>query len=355
MRNLAIGARRLDYDMEVAPVVYSRADHPFVERLRRDGTPVHLVVARPRHYLQEVQRLVAVLQRTGADLVHTHVYHANFVGFWAARKLGLPVVATIHGFTGGDRKNRLYEWLDLRFLRWFDRVTCVSEPIRHRVLKAGSSPERVAVIPNGIMPVPLLDRAAARTVLGADRAGPLVGWIGRLSREKGPDLLVEAIARLPHPRPSVVLIGAGVERERVEQLIMTNRLDDGSVRLFGERENAASLLAGFDVLVLSSRAEGTPVVLLEAMAARIPVVTFAVGGIPRVLDPTSGWLVEPQDIGALSAAIREAVSDPGEAARRAAAAHRTFEDRFTAENAVTALSKVYDAVFGEPIKRRGGR
>ena len=344
VRNLAVGARQLPAAVEIAAVVHSEAPHPFIEGARSEGSVVHPVVTRPRQYVEQIRALAAVLERTAAQAVQTHVYLANFVGFRAARKCGLPVIATIHGFTAGGIKNRFYEWFDLRQLRWFDGVACVSDAIRARVVAAGVPPDKTAVVPNGVFPSDVLDRETARAELGLALDEPVVGWIGRLSYEKGPDLFVETIARLPKPRPVAVMLGSGPEMHRMRQLLVSRVLDD-RIRLLGERPNAARWLRAIDVLALSSRAEGTPMVLLEAIAVGVPVVSFAVGGIPSVIDDSSGWLVPTRDTGALSDAIRHALTEPDEAKNRTAAARRVFEDRFTAEKSAVALYEFYERVI----------
>jgi glycosyltransferase involved in cell wall biosynthesis len=108
--------------------------------------------------------------------------------------------------------------------------------------------------------------------------------------------------------------------------------------------DAARLLAAFDVLVLSSRTEGTPMILLEAMAAGVPVVSFAVGGVPNVLSDTTGWLVPPGDLAALQEAVRQALQSEPSAASRAAAARRRVAERFGLEAWLDRVEQIYGEV-----------
>jgi glycosyltransferase involved in cell wall biosynthesis len=113
--------------------------------------------------------------------------------------------------------------------------------------------------------------------------------------------------------------------------------------LRGSRDNAAALMPAFDVLVLSSRTEGTPMAILEAMSAGVPVVAFAVGGIPQVLGAGSGWLVPPGDIAGLRSAIGDALADPAEATRRAARAREILRGEHGVEEWIKRVHQVYFA------------
>ncbi|HEX9728997.1 MAG TPA: glycosyltransferase [Gemmatimonadales bacterium] len=330
----------------VATLLQTPGPHPFVAALRNAGVDVHEIRCGRRQYRREARALASLMTAQGADVVHSHVYHADLVGYAAARIAALPIVSTVHGFTGGGLKNRIYEWLDLRALARMQAVIAVSGSVRDRVIRAGCAPERVHLIPNAVGGLPPADRSAARRALGLNLAASVVGWVGRLSREKGPDLFVGALESLGPRVPNAVLIGDGDEA-----IGLAGRIDSaglgGVVRLAGAVPNAGRLLPAFDVLVLSSRTEGTPIILLEAMAARVPVVAFAVGGIPDVLDDGSAWLVAPDDVAALGRAVRAVLDDPDEARRRTAAAARILRTRFDAGDWVTRVDAVYQEVVGQ--------
>jgi glycosyltransferase involved in cell wall biosynthesis len=139
-----------------------------------------------------------------------------------------------------------------------------------------------------------------------------------------------------------VLVGAGEDEHRVADLVSSLGFRSRSVRLVGQRTDAASLFGAFDVLAISSRTEGLPMVMLEAMAAGTPIVAFAVGGIPEVISEKSGWLVRSGDVTGLAAALTEALRDRTEAMRRAAAAREILQERLSANRWVGAVEAVYE-------------
>ena len=173
-------------------------DHepPLARGLREGGVQVHVTAVTGRRYGVERERTRALCREFGVEVVHSHGYRTDVIDAPAARGIGLPVVSTVHGFTGGGWKNALYERLQLRALRQMDRVLAVSRPLVDLLRARGVPPSAIRLVPNAwAAEGPPLLRAEARQALGlGEAAGPLVGWIGRLSREKGPDVLVEAAA-----------------------------------------------------------------------------------------------------------------------------------------------------------------
>lgn len=274
---------------------------------------VEMVPAPARRYLSHRRSLAVALAAAGAEIVHTHGYHADVVGIMAASGLGRPVVSTAHGFAGGSARNRLYEWIDRRCLRHAETVVAVSKPLVERLARSGVDRARIRLIPNGLSTgSPPASREAARQALGLPPDGLVCGWVGRLSEEKGPDVFVRALPLVPKAwRASIVGSGPMGDRLRDEAdaLGVTDR-----IRWHGVVPEAGRLLAAFDVLVLSSRTEGTPMVVLEAMAARVPLVVTAVGGVPDVVNDQEAILVAPDAPEALAAAIAS-VSDRPEVAK----------------------------------------
>lgn len=343
---LARGQHRRGHDVSVVLVAgIADPDPPLAEAMAAAG--VHATVLRtpPRGYLQERQAFREVLRNLRPDVVHTHGYRPDVLLAGVARREGAGVITTVHGFTGGDWKNRLYERLQRRAFRRFGAVVAVSRTLRGELTVAGVPAARLHTVPNawGETSAPL-SRAEARRDLDLPAEGFLVGWVGRLSREKGPDIMVEAVRHLPdHPEIHVVVVGDGPERADLEEsahvLGVHNR-----IRWMGGRRDARRLFAAFDALCISSRTEGTPVVLFEAMAAGVPVVATRVGGIPDVVSAKEALLVAPADPKALAAALREVRKHPDGALQRARAARARLEKEYSAEPWLERYDAIYHQV-----------
>jgi glycosyltransferase involved in cell wall biosynthesis len=262
----------------------------------------------------------------------------------------LPIVTTVHGFTGGGLKNRGYEVLQRFAFRRFDAVVAVSRPQAEQLRAGGVSAQRLRIVPNALAAHPApLDRAAARSALGLPPDGLIAGWVGRVSREKGVDVFIDALSMIDDRLVRAAILGDGPERaaeaSRAESMAPERFLWLGAV------PDAARHFAAFDLFVMSSRAEGLPMVLLEAMAAGVPIVTTNVGGIPDLLSPAEGLLVAPDDPAALASAIRNALDDKSAASVRARAAQL----RQRAEFDVGPWSARYETIYRDLIAARAPR
>jgi glycosyltransferase involved in cell wall biosynthesis len=287
---------------------------PFLSVARREGFEAYGLENDTPRFRAAVREIAGHLERLRADVLCCHGYKADLLGRRAARRQNVPVVAVSRGWTGECFKVRVYEALDRCCLRWMDRVVCVSQAQARRVYRAGVRPARVRVIPNAVDPERFTDpEAHYRTKLLRYFRQPrthVVGAAGRLSPEKGFDVLVAAAARVVKADPSVgfVVFGDGPERAKLSQQINAAGLA-GSFVLSGFRADLDRFMPFFDLLALPSFTEGMPNVVLEAFAAGVPVVASAVGGTPEIVeDGQSGFLVPPRDPVALAARITEALA-----------------------------------------------
>ena len=330
----------------IVAVLADRDSGPFIDQARAQGRHVEVLPSAGRNYWRDRSLLKQLVRNHRIDLVHTHGYRADMMGFLAARSERRPVVSTAHGFTGGGRKNRLNQWLAMRALGRDDCVVAVSAPLAVQLEVMGVPADRIATIPNAWRPpaTPPLDRARARAALGLDGDGPMLGWVGRLSHVKGADIALDALANMQDRQACLVFVGDGPERTALEAQVTSLGLG-GRVRFLGMVAAAASLLNAFDAIVLSSRSEGTPMILLEAIHVGVPVVASAVGGVPDLITPTTGTLVPPNDSAALAAAMDELLSHPAAAGTRALAARARVADLYSPDAWVSRHLAVYQRVM----------
>jgi len=350
---LAREQTRAGDEVHVAAVLdRATPDHPLLAALAAGGVTAHPIILPGRAYWRERDAIRELGRRLRPAVVHTHGYRPDLVDAGAARRLRIPTVTTVHGFTGGDWKNRLYERLQERAFRRFDAVVAVSRPMVARLIRDRVPPDRVHVVQNAWDETALpLNRPAARRALGLTGDGFRVGWAGRLSGEKGPDVLLDALGHLRDLPIGVSLLGNG--REQRSLLARARYLGvEHHVRWHGIVPDAGRQFAAFDVFVSSSRTEGTPMVLLEAMAAGVPIVATCVGGVPDMLSPAEALLVSADDPVALAAAMRAVRDDPEAAAVRARAARARLARDFRVEPWVARYRLVYESA--ERVARRAG-
>ena len=289
-------------------------------------------------------------QLRGCDLLLCHGYKANVLGRIAARRIGVPCVAVSRGWTGENRKVKAYEWLDRRHLRFMDRVVCVSDGQAEKVRRwCGVSESRLRVIRNSarLSAFEHRDPQARWKLLQLFPAPPerIVLAAGRLSPEKGFQVLVEAAAHVPDAR--FVLFGEGGLRPELERRVAALGLSDRFV-MPGFRTDLDSLIAAADVVVLPSFTEGLPNVALEASAAGVPVVATAVGGTPEVIaDGATGFLVPPGRPDAIAEKLIHLLNDADLRSRLGRAGRQRMIDRFTFD----AQADAYLKLFGELLPR----
>jgi glycosyltransferase involved in cell wall biosynthesis len=350
VRALAAGQVRRGHSVRVAAVVSPHnGTHPFVNGLERDGVDAVPISVGARDYRAERRAIRDLCRSFRPDIVHTHGYRSDFVDGALARREGSGVVSTCHGFIERDLRGRFFQWLQRRALRKFDAVIAVSAAIQRRLQSSGIPMQRIHLIPNAFAPVEQISRQAARQILGVPDA-PVIGWVGRLSTEKGPDLALRAFARLGRPEARLVMVGEGRQAEELRRLSESLGLGERVV-WSGPIPDAGKLFSAFDAFLLSSRTEGTPMVLLEAMAGGIPIVATRVGGVPQVLDDSSAWLIESGDVGGLANALAEVLSEPGRARKRTQKALNRLQTEFSLEEWLARHDSLYRGIVRGPQPR----
>ena len=322
--------------------------HPFVATLRSEGVEVRVVSLPPRAYGAEARAIREAVRDCDADIIHSHGYRTDVVAALSRTAPGAGLVSTAHGYTGGGWKNRLYERLQAAAWRRFGAVIAVSEPLTRELHRRGLDLRRVRLIPNAWRgDARSMNRSEARRRLGIDSDARVVGWVGRMTQEKGPDVALDAFARLAAQEGAPAqlhFVGEGRLRPELESRAAALGLAE-RVHWHGAVTGAARLFPAFDVLLLSSHTEGTPMVLFEAMAASVPIVATSVGGVPDVLGPEGGWLVPPGSPDALAAALGEALTSPAVSRSRAASAMTRLQTKYAVSPWVDAHVALYREVL----------
>lgn len=323
---------------------------PFVDQVREGGHDAICLRSNHPHLLAATREVAGCLRERHADVLLTHGYKAALIGWPAARLAGVPVVMVSRGWTAATARVRLYECLDRLVLRLADRVVCVSEGQAAKVLRAGVARSRVQVIPNSVNMERFekVDESAGATLrwLLPEPVEHIIIAAGRLSPEKGFERLVDAAAEICRTRRDVgfVVVGDGPQGEALRSQV--SRLGVGDRVIFaGFRKDVDALLPHATCLVQSSYTEGMPNVVLEAMAAGIPVVATAVGGTPELVrDGETGLLIPAGDTPALVQGIRRVLEDADRRNDMGAAGRLRVQRHFTFASQAAAYVSLFKQI-----------
>lgn len=350
---LAAGQLHAGHEVRVACVLPRGDDagHPFLIALASEGVEAVRLPFGGRDYLKERAAVRDLCRHLPPDIVHTHGYRPDVVDSGVARATGIPTVTTVHGFTGGGWRNRLYERLQIVAFRRMSAVVAVSRPLKDLLTSRGVSAECLHLIPNAYRAQGTpLDRGPARRALAIpEDSAYVLGFVGRLSAEKGADIFLDALARIVDERWHAVIIGDGPGRDDLRERARALGIAD-RVHWAGLVPDAGSLYSAFDAFVLSSRTEGTPIALFEAMACERPIVATRVGGVPDVVTEADAVLVEP-DAASVAAGIRRTITEVDASRARGVSARRMLHARFAPAPWLDQYAELYHSLVAQRTRR----
>jgi len=346
-------AARAEADLpgvEVTIVTYQRGREESALALaaRQAGLAVATVAERRRWDTRVFAQLRQVVAQINPDILETRNVKSHFL----VRLLGLhrryPWVAWNHGYTTTDLLDRAYTQLDRWSLRGAYRVVTVCRPFADHLARLGVARERITILHNSVKPFAPppeeeMQRVRRELALAEDEA--VVLSVGRLSNEKGHADLIRSAALLNPvsgaPRFRVVIVGDGPERQPL--LRLSSRLGvDQRVTLAGFQRDVRTYYALATLVVVPSHSEGSPNVVLEAMAAGLPIIANAVGGVPEILqEGVTGLIVTPRSPEAIAKAMLRILSDPELRTRLGVAARARVEAEHTPEAYRRALVGFY--------------
>jgi len=335
----------------------------FLEAARAADIPVEIVSERGRLDRTVIESLTRITERMDPGILQTHAVKSHFLlrnsGLWKKR----PWIAFHHGYTSTDAKMLAYNLLDLWSLRAPSRIVTVSEAFERQLTSRGIARERITVLHNAVDPAWIehrgFSRESGRQLLGISPEARIILAVGRLSREKAFGDLLSAMAQLkskhPQPTPHLYIAGDGPDLASLEASASALGIAS-SVTFTGSINDLAPYYAAADILVISSEKEGSPNALLEAMAARLPVVATRVGGIPEIVtDNETALLVPAHNPDALANAIARTLNEPETARRMAERAHQTIVARFDPQARAQKLADIYAAIYAEVMRGASAR
>lgn len=349
-------AARLDRDrFESILCASRRTDEPLLLReLDEAGVEVLALGRSSKLDLRSWRPLVRRL-RDRVDVVHAHMFGSNVWGTVLGRLTHVPVVVA-HEHTWSFEGRPVRRFLDRELVgRFADAFVAVAAEDRRKMIEVeGVDAETIRLVPNGIPDLAGGDGGAVRRELGIEPGAPVIGVVCELRAQKALQVLFEAAARLREELPAlrVLVAGDGPERERLEAEVRRLGLEQ-TVLLLGIRRDVPALLDALDVAVLSSDYEGSPLSVLEYMAAGKPIVSTRVGGVPELVeDGRQGMLVEPRDPRAFAEAVARLLRDPAEAKRLGEAARERQRREFSLDAMVRRIEDLYEELWLASPRRR---
>jgi len=281
------------------------------------------------------------------DIIHCHGYKSNFYGVLAGRK-GTPIVTTNHNWLISHWRLRMYRQLDSILMRYFDRIIAVSDGIKTEMQKYAVPEGKIRVIDNGIDMARFHGISSAASVkkeLGLGEDITIVGTIGNLGQEKGQKYLLQAARGINqnYKNVKILLVGDGpLQADLMQQAVQLGLSD--SIIFTGYRTDIPRLLSIMDIFVLPSLIEGLPMVLLEAMASKKPIIATNVGAIPKVINNDNGILVEPKDVAGLQHAIENLLQNSAMRHKYATAGYETVKANFSSDRMCSKYYELYKEV-----------
>lgn len=360
-RQLVEHLRRLDRDERELDLCCLQKLGEFMPEVRSLGIEPHEFhlkgsLARPNTGVQ-VARLALRLRRQGTDLLHCHDFYSNLVGAAAARLAGLPYIISrrdLGAWVGPWRGQALR--VVTRTARW---VLCNSTAIRdHLVRVEGVDPSRIELVPNGL-DVSRFDRELRAPLASsfpvAQDGQPVFVVVGNMKHEvKGHSHFMKAAALVARVRPDAmfVLVGDGALRTGLERQARNYGLSS-RVHFVGKRTDVPAILGRCHVAVSPSHSEGFSNAVMEAMAARLPVVATAVGGNPELVrDGRTGFLVPRSEVQALAEAMTRLANDRTLSTTLGLAGRRRIEDEYSMDRVSAILTALYRRIADVPSERR---
>lgn len=284
------------------------------------------------------------IKKNEIEIIHSHKYKTNFYSLFSRFNTNCRLVSTCHNWLGDSLNMRIYALIDKYILKGFDQVVGVSDDVFNEISKYVSD-RKIHKIGNGVdlsKYVRINDKDDAKMQLGI-KDKKLIGFIGRLSEEKGVIFLLRAVKQLIEEKHNifVMIVGDGDHKEELIAEAKRMRIES-HINFTGARSDTPLIYSALDVFVLPSLREAFPMVILEAMACGTPVVATKVGDIPQIItDKVSGLIINVKDVEDLKNALNFMISNPDKAEYMATRALNDVKTKFSS----FSMAQKYDAVY----------
>jgi len=332
------------------PVVLSFTPGPMIERLKEMGIQTHVIYTEKPFDMSKWKQVKTFVESENIQLVHAHGTRANSNVYWAAKKLNLPLVYTIHGWSFHDDQNPIVKKIRVLGEKVLTRKSDVNISVAASNQATGKQYFKdfeSVVINNGINQQKFNPDSALKNVreeLHIPATDPLVVFVARFIHQKQPLVLIKAFAKASQQLPSLklLLVGDGDQKEEALQLVKTLGIQE-QVIFQQFRQDVPDVLAAGDIYVLPSLWEGLPIALLEAMAMGKAIIATAADGTREVIQHNANGILLPMENveDNLAAAIVDLANDPAKRKKLGDAARATISERFSADKMTREIEQIY--------------
>lgn len=332
-------AKRLQEDLDIILCSFldRQKDNLFLSIAQRKGMKTAHVSAKGPYDLRQINALVRVIQLYNVDIINSHGYRADIIGWICSKLSNILIMPTFHGWTRCDWKVKFFEYIDAILMRKMDSIITVSEANRRKLIAKGCDERRICVVPNAIdlhdffLLSSTVDKLNLRAHLDIQQEARIIVCVGRISREKGQKILLHSFREVLEQRPQtfLLLVGDGPDRKDLERSAYEWGIHHRVIFL-GFRNDISHLLEQADLMAMPSLTEGLPTAILEAFACKLPVIATSVGGVPEiVLNGKTGLLVPPGDPAALRDVILRCLDDIDKVKTLGIRANKFLKDHYT--------------------------
>ncbi len=336
------------YNFTVASFIRDKGENIFLKTAREAGLPTAEIIDSFAGDFRVIGQIRRLLKKTDADILVTHDYKANFFGYLALKKSRVQQIAHFRGYTWEDKKVKFYNAVNAWMLRRMKTVLAVSEKSGKILEGMGVPPEVIRIVPNAIEDKKLVGGDFKREI----KPGKTIVGVcaGRLSYEKGQDVLVEAVAKIKEQASEfrIDVYGHGPEEENLRKLIAALGVER-QIKLRGFIDNILPVLKEADFMILPSRSEGMPNILLEAWSQKLAVISTTVGGVPEMItDRENGVLCPPEKPERLGDVLLEMLQNTGKLEEFGETGYETVRTRYSYSVQAKILKNIYHS--GEPAE-----
>jgi len=334
-----------------------------IEEAKKNDLGTHIFYCNGRFDIKTMYNMINFIKNNKVDIIHTHGSKPNFYGFVVAKLLKVPIVATCHGRIenpivsvsnswAGKISNKKYYRIDKTILPRFGKVIAVSEDIKDEFLRNGVIEGRIGLIYNGVA----INKygAATETIrkeLNIDKETKVIGTVARLTAEKGLPFLLEAFEKVLRvlPDSTLIIVGNGPLGDELKEKACELGIA-AKVIFTGKRNDLPQIYSTMDIFVLPSLKEELPMVILEAMASKKPIIATNVGAIPKLIENgREGFLVGPGRTDDLTRAIIAMAKDIGMEKKFAENAYKKVVEEFSSEK----MCRRYVDAYKEVMQQKG--